>query len=189
MSHEQTINQVYLTLEKTFTCLEQQCSLSEEMRQWRQTNEEWNIQEILEHVTLTSHFLLLVIRKSVVKALKRSRQDPLLSQESDLVALDHIGHPDAFPWLRPEHMEPTRQVTIEQIQNKLHEQGQECTSLLAQIPNGIGTLHTVRMSVRQLGRLDIYQWLYFLAQHGQRHNLEIERIKDLYSKTYSRPSK
>jgi hypothetical protein len=33
------------------------------------------------------------------------------------------------------------------------------------------------MSVQELGKLDVYQWLFFLAQHAQRHAIEIQRIQ------------
>jgi hypothetical protein len=33
------------------------------------------------------------------------------------------------------------------------------------------------MSVNQSGRLDIYQWLYFLAQHARRHISQMEAVE------------
>lgn len=52
--------------------------------------------------------------------------------------------------------------------------------MLGKLPHGEGVLHTVRMSVQELGKLDVYQWLYFLALHGERHNVELERILHEY---------
>ena len=51
----------------------------------------------------------------------------------------------------------------------MREQRRECLEILEQLGGGEGALHRVRMSVNQSGKLDIYQWLYFLAQHARRH--------------------
>jgi hypothetical protein len=56
-------------------------------------------------------------------------------------------------------------------------QQRDCLLILDQLANGEGSLHKVRMSVQELGKLDVYQWLFFLAQHAQRHAVEIERIQ------------
>lgn len=143
---------------------------------YHSATEGWTIAEILEHVTLTSHFLLLVIRHSTAKALKRAQTRPIPEGESNLENMTPVGHPDAFPWLRPDHMEPTGTKTSVEIQTKLREQKSECLALLEQMANGEGALVTVRMTVQELGKIDLYQWLYFLALHAQRHLVEIERI-------------
>ena len=41
--------------------------------------------------------------------------------------------------------------------------------ILNRLDGGEGVLHQVRMSVNDSGRLDLYQWLYFLGQHARRH--------------------
>jgi hypothetical protein len=61
-------------------------------------------------------------------------------------------------------------------------QYRECVSILDRLRGGEGALHKVRMSVNESGRLDVYQWLYFLAQHAARHidqMREIEREQEL----------
>jgi hypothetical protein len=136
----------------------------------------WSIAEILEHVSLTNHFLLKIIRKGVAKARHRAETRPRPPGESDLAALAAIGQPDAFAWRRPNHMAPTGATPLPEIRATLRRQQQECFALLSSIPNGEGALYTVRMSVQALGQLDMYQWLHFLALHAQRHGVEIERI-------------
>jgi hypothetical protein len=32
------------------------------------------------------------------------------------------------------------------------------------------------MSVNDLGQIDLYQWLYFLAQHGRRHVQQLHEV-------------
>jgi hypothetical protein len=35
---------------------------------------------------------------------------------------------------------------------------------------------TVRMSVQDLGKMDMYQWLYFLVLHQMRHIAQMEQV-------------
>lgn len=104
--------------------------------------------------------------------------------ESDLDAIVKIGDPDAFDWVRPEHMEPTRLKPMSVIRATMAAQRVECLTILDQIRNGEGSLHKVKMSVQSLGKLDMYQWLYFLVQHAKRHTIEIERIRESWQHEY-----
>jgi hypothetical protein len=129
----------------------------------------WTVAEQLEHVSLVNHFLLLTITKGCARALKRAGSVPLPPQESDLVPLLTVADPDAFPWSPPSHMVPTGACETTELRALLHAQRRQSLELLAAMPAGEGRLCTVRMSVHDLGRLDMYQWLYFLAQHGRYH--------------------
>lgn len=100
--------------------------------------------------------------------------------ESDLDSILKIGDPDAFAWIRPEHMEPTRQKLMSEVRAIMKGQREECLQILDQVKAGEGSLHKVRMSVQSLGKLDMYQWLYFLVQHAKRHTVEIERVRESY---------
>ena len=51
----------------------------------------------------------------------------------------------------------------------MREQLTECLRFLEQLSGGEGSLFKVRMSVNDSGKLDVYQWLYFVAQHAKRH--------------------
>jgi hypothetical protein len=140
------------------------------VRAYRPSNGGWTIDEILEHITLTSHFLMIVIRNSARTALKRAAAGAAVATgESDLDLLEPIGRRGAFTWSRPEHMIPTGTVASDEVRTRMREQGRECLEILEALGSGEGSLHRVRMSVNQSGKLDIYQWLYFLAQHARRH--------------------
>lgn len=129
----------------------------------------WSMAEHLEHVSLVNHFLLLTIGKGCAKALKRAGREPLPEGESDLAPLFSIADPDAFDWAPPPHMLPSGGREPGELRALLRSQCQRCLELLAGMPGGEGRLCTIRMSVQGLGRLDMYQWLYFLAQHGRYH--------------------
>ena len=176
MPYQTTIKTVRHQLITSFDALDGRFALPESVRSYQHDAEAWSIDDILEHVSLTSHYLLLVIRKGVAKACKRAATQSLPDDESDLEAMKVIGHPDTFAWLRPDHMEPTGATTSAAVQTTLRRQRAECLALLDQMQHGEGCLHKVRMSVQELGKLDMYQWLYFLALHAQRHDVEIDRI-------------
>jgi hypothetical protein len=133
----------------------------------------WTIAEILEHITLTSHFLLIVATKGCAKALKRTQSRPIADSESDLKQLTVIGTRGTFPWIRPEHMEPKGR-PLAQVLITMRSQQEQCVQLLEKLKNGEGSLFKVTMSVNQLGRIDLYQWIYFIAQHAKRHIGQIQ---------------
>ncbi|MBN8787104.1 MAG: hypothetical protein J0I84_08435 [Terrimonas sp.] len=41
--------------------------------------------------------------------------------------------------------------------------------------NGEGVLYKTTMTVNDLGKIDVYEYIYFLAQHGQRHVTQMEK--------------
>jgi len=129
----------------------------------------WSVAEHLEHVGLVNHYLLLTIGKGCARALRRAGRLPLPAAENDLLALLPIADPDAFDWSPPAHMVPTGAPKPAETRARLRSQRARCLELLAGMPAGEGRLCTVRMSVQGLGRLDMYQWLFFLAQHGRYH--------------------
>jgi len=135
----------------------------------------WTAAEHLEHVGLVNRFLLLTIGKGCRKALRRAGRLPLPEAESDLAPLAPIADPDAFAWAPPAHMLPAGGREPAELREQLAGQRDRCLELLESMPGGEGRLCTVRMSVRELGRLDMYQWLYFLSQHGRYHLALLER--------------
>lgn len=176
MPYKKTIQVVRQTFSETLVELDKWCELSEESRYYQPHDGGWSIQAILEHITLTTHYLLMIIRHGQEKALRRAgRGEPIDAGESDLDRLAPIGHPDAFPWIRPEHMEPMG-ASLAEVHARLHTQYQECLTILAALGDGEGSLYRVRMSVQNLGKMDMYQWLYFLVLHQKRHIAQMEHV-------------
>jgi hypothetical protein len=175
--YQATYQRVYQHLWESFSALEMLCDrIPPAAWHYQPADGGWSIGKILEHVTLTSHYLLIVIRQGCEKGIKRARSQPIEDNESDLDILSGIGHPDAFEWLRPDHMEPGGQKNREEIAITHNQHFVTCLTLLYRIRHGEGSLHKVRMTVQDLGKLDMYQWLYFLGQHAQRHTIEVERV-------------
>ncbi len=66
-------------------------------------------------------------------------------------------------------MVPTGTRPSDEVLSLMREQVRECLDILGRLGGGEGSLHRVRMSVNDCGRLDVYQWLQFLALHARRH--------------------
>jgi DinB superfamily len=136
-------------------------------------NKGWTVAQILEHIALTNHFLLILIEKGCRKALNKHQNEPeLLAQLLPAYtfrkdALTEIGLYDSFTWIRPEHMEPKGETLA--VKALLGVQLQKCLDMLALLPNGEGILYQTTMTVHNLGKIDVYEYIYFLGQHAQRH--------------------
>jgi hypothetical protein len=177
MPYTETVQMLQRVLAETVAEIDIWFGMPEGSREYKPQDEGWSINEILEHITLTSHYLLLIIDKGCKKAQRRaSLGEQLPEGESDLARLEPIGHLDAFPWIRPEHMEPGRTLALEEVRKRIQRQYQECQRILTALRQGEGALYTVRMSVQDLGKMDLYQWLYFLALHQKRHISQMERV-------------
>ncbi len=137
----------------------------------------WSVRLILEHIGIVNRYLLLTLGKGVKLAVRRAVIKPIPEKESNLAMFTEIADPDAFDWRPPEHMIPQGSVSIDEIRSTLAFQHRECCRLLEKMPKGEGFLHTVRMSVRNLGRLDMYQWLWFILMHARRHLMQMERVE------------
>jgi hypothetical protein len=177
MPYEATIAQVRQALTTIFAEVDGWFDRPAELRRFQPPAGGWSIDQILEHVTLTNHFLMLVIRRRTEKAIRKAqRGEPIPEGESDLARLDVIGERGSFGWVRPEHMEPTGVPTSGEVRERMRRQLAECLDLLAQLGRGEGALCKVRMTVHDLGKIDLYQWLYFLAQHARRHLQQMEEL-------------
>ncbi|MBK9194391.1 MAG: hypothetical protein IPO17_05245 [Flavobacteriales bacterium] len=66
--------------------------------------------QILEHISLTNHFLLILIDKGATKAQRQAGTmdlaELLASYRPQQDKLTEVGLHRSFPWIRPEHMEP-----------------------------------------------------------------------------------
>jgi hypothetical protein len=165
-----TIDAVHTALDEVFSRLDSLCARSvDDLYHRPACPEAWTVAEHLEHVSLVNHFLLLTIGKGVAAALRRARTQPIPPVESGLLRLAPIADPAAFPWEPPGHMIPSGTKPVAEVRALLNAQHTQCRGLLEQMGGGEGRLCSFRMSVYNLGKMDMYQWLYFLAQHGFWH--------------------
>ncbi|NSL89768.1 DinB family protein [Chitinophaga sp. Mgbs1] len=148
--------------------------------------DQWNIREVLEHISLTNYFLLLIINKSTRRALDRKRNGQTVilpaDYESKFSQIDVISS-KSFGWVRPEHMEPTGLKNMQEIKALLKQQYAQCMYNLSLLKNGEGLLVFTNMSVNHLGKLDIYQYIYFLTKHIERHINQMKRLEEEFEES------
>ena len=165
-----------------FLCFE----ANDELLDYRPAKGGWTIREVLEHVSITNHFLLILIRKGTAKAVEiakdKNYDDLLLNYDLDWDKLKMIGEHNSFKWNRPEHMEPKGTLSLNEIKSTLKEQMLECLSFLDQMPKGEGVLYKTMMSVNDLGKIDVYHYIYFLVQHINRHLTQMEKVREEFKK-------
>ncbi|UOQ50857.1 DinB family protein [Hymenobacter cellulosivorans] len=173
MQLQATITEIRESLTTTFASLSQWFDKPAELRAYRPQHGGWTINEILEHIGLTNHYLLILITKATRKALLNAPGADLAAEVGSHVfqreKLADIGRHQSFAWVRPEHMEPTGTRPLPEVRAQLQEQLSQCLTSLDQLKNGEGVLYKTTMSVNDLGKINVYEYLYFLAQHGQRH--------------------
>jgi hypothetical protein len=74
-------------------------------------------------------------------------------------------------------MEPRGKRRVTEIRQELESQLQQCRTLLRKIPNGEGVLYKTMMSVNNLGKIDVYHYMYFLVQHAKKHITQMEKVE------------
>jgi len=179
MTHARTVAIVRTSVIEVFADVDGWFERPVDERGFRPASQGWTIDQVLEHISLTNHFLMLTLRNSVEKAVRRAALgQPIPAGDSDLQRLEAIGQRGSFPWMRPEHMEPGGRTTPLEVRAILRRQREECLALLERLNQGEGALCQLRMSVNALGRIDLYQWVYFLAQHVRRHLQQMASIED-----------
>lgn len=172
-------------LDAAFTQLDTWFDHPEAERRYRPPNGGWTVDEVLEHVGLTNHFLLILIDKGAAKALKNQAGLELAAELRGYQfadpRLDEIGLHKSFEWLRPAHMEPTGQKPLAEVRQQLRDQLAHCHRVLDALPGGEGVLYRTTMSVNDLGKIDVYQYVYFLARHAERHLTQLARVGAEYA--------
>lgn len=145
----------------------------------------WNIRELLEHVMLTNRFLLILIDKGSEKAIRHAHDGDFSNLLEDYClenpVLAEVGIHRSFDWRRPDHMEPTGATSLSEVRREVREQLNRCLIHLELLKQGEGILYKTSMSVHGLGKLDVYQYIYFLALHVRRHLTQLEGLMDDYN--------
>ena len=177
----EVINTIETELRQTFDELFKWFNVDYELLNYTPDNKGWNIRKILEHVSLTNHYLLMLISKGAKKALERSKKedflDRLANYDLDWERLKVIGQHKSFECSRPGHMEPRGRMRMAEIRQELEQQLKQCHTHLLALQRGEGVLYKTMMSVNNLGKIDVYHYIYFLVQHAKRHITQMERVE------------
>lgn len=181
MNIQTIITEIKTFLVDTFSLIDTWFDKDADLRNYRPANEGWTINEILEHIGLTNHYLLILIEKGTNKALQNVHKLDLQTELKNHVfhrdKLTEVGLHKSFTWIRPEHMEPTSKKPLDEVRKQLKEQVNHCLNNLDKLKNGEGVLYKTTMTVNELGKIDVYEYIYFLAQHGHRHETQMKKIE------------
>jgi DinB superfamily len=167
------ISEITNYLNSTFSTIDNWFDKDINTRQYKPQNGGWTIDQILEHIGLTNYFLLILIEKGAKKALlnvnKLDLEEELKTYTFHRDKLTEVGLHQSFDWIRPEHMEPNGEKNQGEVRQQLKDQLKQCLDYLELLKDGQGVLFKTTMTVNDLGKIDVYEYIYFLAQHGQRH--------------------
>lgn len=181
---ENIISTIRVDLDNVRSAFLQWCDQNLHMLQYAPKEGGWSSLKVLEHITLTSHYLLIIIDKASQKAIQRAAFTPIPKDWDNYEllpkSLEDIGVHRSFPWVRPEHMEPSGKVTLAEIRVRMMEQFDRCQQHLLALKNGEGRLCKTTMSVNEIGKMDVYQYIYFLVLHAKRHLAQLERNRTEY---------
>ena len=186
-----TIEEIIVTIRneliRSISALDGWFDKDEPLLEHRPTGGEWNVREVLEHVMLTNRFLLILIDKGSSKALRLEYsgdyRELLENYSLENAAMLEIGIHKSFDWHRPEHMAPTGKLQLDAVRDEIRDQLNRCLIHLELLQNGEGLLFKTTMTVNALGKLDVYQYIYFLALHVRRHLQHLEEIWEDYNNT------
>ncbi|MBT1689472.1 DinB family protein [Dawidia soli] len=152
---------------------------------YRPVNGGWSSLQVLEHIMLTSHFLLIIIDKGAAKAKRRALTMPVQEDWENYSfisdALNEVAIHKSFSWERPLHMEPTGNLSLGEVRENVRAQFVRCEAYLELLKHGEGTLYLTTMTVNGIGKLDVYQYIYFLILHAKRHLTQLQRNKDEFA--------
>ncbi len=81
-------------------------------------------------------------------------------------------------------MEPQGIRSMSGIRQELKDQAARCLQHLHSMPNGEGIVYKTTMTVNNLGKIDVYQYIYFLAQHAARHITQMQKVQDKFISKY-----
>ncbi|WP_159477913.1 DinB family protein [Chryseobacterium sp. 18068] len=92
----------------------------------------------------------------------------------DKEKFEKVGEYGAFEWTRPKHMEPKGELNLNKISSLISQQYHQCLNYLDLMKNGEGLLCETTMTVNGLGKINVYEYIYFLSLHAQRHVTQME---------------
>jgi hypothetical protein len=179
MKTDALLAELRTTLPETFAAVDAWFERPVSLRTFVPKDQGWTIDEVLNHIGLTSHYLLILIEKGTTKALAnsqgRSLPEEMTHYHFPREKLAAIGTLRAFPWQRPEHMEPRAHPRpLPVVRQQMSEQLGQLLGCLKRLAHGEGLLYQTTMSVNELGKLNVYEYVYFLAQHARRHLTQMQ---------------
>lgn len=185
MPLEYILNNLKRELIRTFAVVDEWFDKELSLCNYTPGDQKWSVYEVLEHIMLANQSLLIIIDNGTVKALqKKDFRNHVCALPTNYLlgneALLAVADPHAFTWHHREDHQPHGERDPHKIRRELRDQLEQCLITLELLPNGEGLLHQANMPVSTIGTLDVYQHLYFLALHAQRHLRQMEKIQETF---------
>ena len=181
MNTEWLVNRIRYDINNSFALVDTWFDESNCVLNFQPASTGWTNFQILEHVMITNLYLLKLIKRGTAKAVKKALiAQPVVDWNTyslNRKELTDIGEHRSFKWNRPEHMAPQNNISLSDIRTRIKEQRNECLEYLSKLKNGEGFLHKTTMTVNNLGKLDVYEYIEFLTLHMCRHMTQMERNK------------
>jgi len=174
---EESYSVLMKSLEESFDEILGLFSLPADKRSAAGKNGDWTINETLEHVSLANRYLMMTLRRQFSKAAKMPADRHGPAGAISLAPVKKISDSSDFKWESPRHMLPKGLTPADETRNELSGQKAECLRILEGMKNGEGFRRRITMSTGGLGKIDLYQWLYFIAMHMEWHLSGLRRDK------------
>lgn len=180
MTFEHILINLRRELIRTFAVMDEWFDKTNSLRRFKPSDKSWSINEVLEHVMLTNHYLLITVDRGRAGAWKKS--DALGEFKApdqyklSTSALHELIDPEAIAWQCHEHHQPLGKRLPSEIRRELRSHLERCLVTLEMLPHGEGILHQTPVTFNDIGRLDVYQQLYFIVLHAQRHLHQMKKI-------------
>lgn len=159
----------------------------EALQEFKPANGGWNVHQNLEHLWFANFFLLTSINKAKRKALKKAEEvsiEDIFYSVEQLIKLEEIGVHNGFKWRHRANTSPSREgrINLVEVRDTLKEQLAQILDTLDSLQDGQGTLVKTTISVNDIGKLDVYEFIYFLALHSKRHIEQMTKIEQEFNR-------
>jgi len=143
--------------------------------------------ELLRHLMLTNHFLLTLIHQECESNSIKNGDEVKYSLADyclEMLTAGSFNEQGVFTGWGTDFLMPTEKRPLNEVRREIREQLNNSLILLEQLNQGEGTLYKVRLPVKGLEKLDVYQCLYFLALYTRKHVGQLQRILEEYNREF-----
>lgn len=149
-------------------------NLTEAQAEFRPDENQWTIEEIVEHVSVVNDGFLRLTHK-LLKEAESAPRPPRADLNLGHTSLDEHGRQHPGPFQAPDRVRPQGGARIEDSMAKMR-------ASLAGLAEIQLRLEAVDLSEQMfphpfLGPINAYQWMVLLGEHEDRHSGQIERVK------------
>ena len=149
-------------------------TLSAAQANFRPADDRWTIAEIAEHVSIVNDGFLRITHK-LLKQAEAASKPPKPELNLGPTSLNEKGEQHPAKFSAPDRVKPQGGGTIEGALAKMRETLDGFVLIQARIE--ATDLSDEKFPHPALGDINAYQWMILLAEHLDRHRLQIEQVK------------